>query len=221
VEIKNFRCIGQVEIEFDNVTTFIGPNGAGKSTVLRAVNWFFNGEKSELLEADVYDGAQPDNRKIEVKVEFCNLTPNDRQALGAKYVPPDVDTFTAWRTWEDGVDKFTGKARALPQFEVVREAEGAATKKAALRRIRDEWDGPELPLWTSAAATADAMDDWERQHPHLLAESRVSDTHFFGFQGRNKLSGFLTSCLSRRICAQLRKSPMGARRLSVESWRRP
>ena len=32
------------------------------------------------------------------------------------------------------------------------------------------------------------MDNWERQHPELLADAEVSDTHFFGFNSRGKLS---------------------------------
>jgi putative ATP-dependent endonuclease of OLD family len=53
VEIKNFRCLRHVNIEFDSVTTLIGPNGGGKSYVLRALDWFFNGDKSALSEDDV------------------------------------------------------------------------------------------------------------------------------------------------------------------------
>jgi hypothetical protein len=45
---------------------------------------------------------------VEVKVTFCDLTPTDREALGSKYAPPQANRFTAWRTYESGVDKFTG-----------------------------------------------------------------------------------------------------------------
>jgi putative ATP-dependent endonuclease of OLD family len=116
VEIKNFRCLLHVEVKLDSVTTLIGPNGAGKSSILRALDWFFNGDKSSLSENDVYHGAPLKERKIEVKVVFSDLTDIDRRTLGAKYAPVAVETFTAWRTWEAGEDKFTGKAMAFPPF---------------------------------------------------------------------------------------------------------
>lgn len=34
--IKNHRCLRDVDIRFDDITTFIGPNGMGKSATLRA-----------------------------------------------------------------------------------------------------------------------------------------------------------------------------------------
>lgn len=30
VAIKNYRCLRDVDIRFDGITTFIGPNGVGK-----------------------------------------------------------------------------------------------------------------------------------------------------------------------------------------------
>ncbi|PPF42877.1 hypothetical protein C5B85_14975 [Pseudoclavibacter sp. AY1F1] len=36
IGVKNFRCIEEATIDFNEITSFIGPNGAGKSTVLRA-----------------------------------------------------------------------------------------------------------------------------------------------------------------------------------------
>lgn len=69
VNIKNFRTLKDVTIEFDSVTIFIGPNGTGKSTVLRGLDWFFNGSKNgDLTETDCSFGATDEN--IEVQVTF-------------------------------------------------------------------------------------------------------------------------------------------------------
>ncbi|MGW6978834.1 AAA family ATPase [Streptomyces sp. NPDC054932] len=46
VRIENFCCLYKVDIAFEEITSFIGPTGVVKSTVLRALDWFFNGEKS-------------------------------------------------------------------------------------------------------------------------------------------------------------------------------
>jgi len=119
VEIENFRSIRQLNCEFDAVTSFIGPNGGGKSNILRALDWFFNGDKNCLTPDDLHRGSQGDtNPRIRVRVDFDQLTEDDREALGPRYCPNGGhDRFTAWRTWQDGVDKITGRALAYPAFE--------------------------------------------------------------------------------------------------------
>lgn len=188
-QITNFRCLQKVDLSFDHVTTFIGPNGGGKSSILRALDWFFNGDRADLTEADVYAGAHPSDQRIRVQVIFDHLTDRDREALGPKYAPSTVDTFTAWRTWDAGNDKITGKALAFKPFEAVRGAQGASAKRQALASAALAYPDLDLPRWQSIEATAAAMDAWERSHPEHLEEAEVSDTHFFGFYGQGKLSG--------------------------------
>ena len=91
VAIRNYRCLRDVDIRFDDITTFIGPNGVGKSAVLRALEWFFNGPPGGrgLTEDDVWAGAE--RKQISVGVEFSDLTDTDRNALG-KYAAGDVQT---------------------------------------------------------------------------------------------------------------------------------
>jgi putative ATP-dependent endonuclease of OLD family len=48
-----------------------------------------------------------------------------------------------------------------------------------------------------------ALDAWEADHPELLDDAEVSDTHFFGFQGNGKLSGIFDFVL---VAADLRAS---------------
>src|SRR5690242_9358147 len=55
VRIENFCCLRSLDVSFDSITSLIGPTGVGKSTVLRALDWFFNGEKGGVLsEEDVH-----------------------------------------------------------------------------------------------------------------------------------------------------------------------
>lgn len=192
VTIQNFRSIRDLTCDFDDVTSLIGPNGAGKSNVLRALNWFFNGTKDELTDADIHRGAFEPGKSdpsIRVRVDFDELSEADRQALGPRYCPDgeDVATFTAWRTWESGSDKITGKAFAFQPFERIRALGSATEKRAAYNELRSERPELELPAWSSASATGQAMDSWERQHPEELIEAEVSDTHFFGIGGQGKL----------------------------------
>lgn len=188
VGIENFRSIKYLSCDFDAVTSLIGPNGAGKSNILRALDWFFNGDKNGISTSDVHLGAVESGR-IRVSVSFDSLTDEDRDALGPRYCPDgSTSTFTAWRTWVDGVDKITGRAYAYPAFEEVRRGGTASEKRAAYTEVRSAEAELALPAWSSVAAAEAAMDAWERAHPSLLSEAEVSDTHFFGIHGQGKLS---------------------------------
>lgn len=186
VAIENFRSIQSLECDFAEVTSLIGPNGAGKSSILRALDWFFNGDKSWLTDMDRH-AASP-GQPIRVRVDFDSLTADDRLALGAKYAPDGVDTLTVWRTWSDGEDKITGKALAFVKFEEVRSASTATEKRARYNELRSSDVSLSLPSASSAAAVDAAMDAWERAHPERLTPAEVSESHFFGFNGRGKLS---------------------------------
>ncbi|MFF6947485.1 AAA family ATPase [Streptomyces iakyrus] len=67
VRIENFCCLRSLDVSFDSITSLIGPTGVGKSTVLRALDWFFNGEKGGILsEEDVHSAAAMKRIRVEV-----------------------------------------------------------------------------------------------------------------------------------------------------------
>jgi len=47
LEIKNYRNLADIVIDFKNLTILIGKNDAGKSNIIKALDLFFNGESSE------------------------------------------------------------------------------------------------------------------------------------------------------------------------------
>lgn len=202
VKITNFRCLQDVDVDMDSLTTFIGPNGSGKSTVLRALDWFFNGDP-KLTDDDVYSGADPSDRRIRVEVTFTDLSDTDREVLGQKYAPPGSMSFTGWRTWLDGHDKMTGRARSFPPFETIREATGVKGKKPLWVALLDANPDLGLPKWSSLEAAEQEMTMWEQAHPELLEDTESGDTHLFGFNGQNKLSGLFDYVL---VTADLRAS---------------
>lgn len=193
--IKNFRALSDVEIGFDDVTTFLGPNGSGKSSILYALDWFFNGG---VLTKEDLTGGEGEDAEISVRVEFDRLTDRDREALGTRYADPTTTSFSAWRVWRSGTEKITAKALAFEPFEKVREASGVSAKKEALFEAALQHPDLGIPKWgSSIAATDAAMSDWERAHPEELKPAWVSDTHFFGFNGQAKLSGLFDFALVR------------------------
>lgn len=201
VRIRNFRCLEDVHVDMETLTSFVGPNGAGKSTVLRALDWFFNGEP-QLTDDDVYSGAVED-RRISVEVVFTSLTTQDQKKLGSKYAPPGSTSFTAWRIWDEGNDKMTARARSFPAFEEIRGLKAAGDKKASWQKLIESGEVPGLPKWTNRDDAEPAMALWESDNPDRLEATETGVTHLFGFNGQNKLSGLFDYVL---VAADLRAS---------------
>lgn len=190
IRIQNFRCLEDLEIEFDAVTTFIGPNGTGKSTILRALDWFFNSQSqktSTLTDDDCTFGSG--TKKITIEVEFSDLTPEDRQELG-HYAPAGSDTFIAWKyREEDGREKMTGNAKAYEPFDAIRSAANATAMKVAYRTLRDGDTTLGLPVANNKDAINDALIAWELANPAALTDSQQEVTNFFGFNSQAKMAG--------------------------------
>ncbi|MNF42293.1 chromosome segregation protein [compost metagenome] len=202
VRIKNFRALKDVAIPFDSVTTFIGPNGAGKSTVLRALDWFFNGKPGSLTEKDCSFGAS--DQDIEVQVTFSDLTEKDREALG-KYAPEGVSTFTAWkRRSPDGTDMLSANAKGFPDFNEIKAATNATTKKELYAALLTSAPDLALPAAKTGPAIESAMTAWEASHTAQLVDLPESlQTNFFGFNSGGKMSGLFDFVL---VTADLRAS---------------
>ena len=188
VRIKNFRALKDVTIPFDSVTTFIGPNGAGKSTVLRSLDWFFNGKPGQLTETDCSFGTTDED--IEVQVTFNDLSERDREELG-KYAPDGVDTFTAWkRRSPDGSDVLSANAKSFPEFNAIKAAKNATTKKEEYVKLRNNRPDLDLPAASTGAAVDQAVTAWESTHTERLVDApEALLTNFFGFNSGGKMSG--------------------------------
>lgn len=202
IRVKNFRMLRDVTIPFDSVTTFIGPNGTGKSTILRALDWFFNGNPGPLTEKDCSFGATDDD--IEVQVTFFDLTEKDRNELG-KYAPAGVATFTAWKSRKpDGVEILSANSKSYSPFNIVRSRGSAADKKAAYNELRTADASLGLPAWSNVDAASQAMTAWEADHTDRLDEApEALQTNFFGFNSGGKMSGLFDFVL---VTADLRAS---------------
>jgi len=161
----------------------------GKSSVLRALDWYFNGGKSgDLTEEDVCVGAG--HRRIEVEVEFGNLTEDDRAVLGDSLVLGDTTDAHAiiGRSWEAGSASYWAHGRACPLFADIRAAESARERIQRYKQFRVEHQDFELPAANSAAAVEQELRSWESMHPDQLVMERLPRPDLFGVGGETQLS---------------------------------
>jgi hypothetical protein len=188
VRVQGFRCLEDLDIAFDDVTTLIGPNGVGKSSFLRALDWFFNGTPATGPSvADLHPAAM--DKRIRVEVEFVDLTATDRAKLGS-YAPPGIERVLLWRTWTDDTDVFSGNARAYGPFGEIRATPGAMQKRTLYNELREARPDLGLPTASSAPQVESALQAWESEHPDQLTDAEISTTtRFFGFLGDAKLGG--------------------------------
>jgi putative ATP-dependent endonuclease of the OLD family len=181
--IQGYRSIADLTIGFDALTAFVGSGGVGKSTVLNALDWFFHG--GDLTERDLHRPANATEpvADVAVAVTFSDLKDGDRAALG-RYV--DGNTTTLTRTWSEAdAEKLSGNALVLPEFEHVREADGAVELRNRYRELHEQ-RGEELDLPQPAGNREQVernMETWEREHP-AQCELRPQDArHLGGFTG--------------------------------------
>ncbi len=181
--IQGYRCIADMEVAFGNLTAFVGSGGVGKSTILNALDWFFHG--GNLAERDLHRpaNAQAPVADVSVAVTFSDLNDGDRVALN-RYVEGNTTTLT--RTWsEGGAEKLSGNALVLPEFEHVREADGAMKLRRRYSELYEQrGDELELPEPASNREQVERnMETWERAHPDKC-ELRPQDArHLGGFTG--------------------------------------
>lgn len=225
--ITNFRCLETIEIGFDDVTTFIGPNGVGKSTVLRALDWFFNG--NALVPEDV-SATAPEGSPVAVEVCFTRLTTDDRAAISSLGLDDPGEEWSVTRRWRgEGGPVTVAGALSFTGFEEIRAAQGATPARRlynALREARPELD---LPTAANHAAVNTALRTWETQHPEELIEGEVQISHPFGFGETTVFSGLFDyvlvdadlraeeqavdnrgSLINRILAHQVDRGPVGA-----------
>ncbi len=72
VSLKNFRCYAdEINVDFQELTTFVGRNDIGKSSVLEALEIFFNNSLVSIDQSDA--NVHSDNDKVEITCEFTEL----------------------------------------------------------------------------------------------------------------------------------------------------
>ena len=115
VNIRNWRSIRNLDIDFVPLMIFVGPNNCGKSNVLSALNFFFlPSEKAE--EADICSAAEP-HEDVSVEVTFCDLSDQDRTTFKQYVLPGGLLKVTRLCRAEGGGKGEYHGHRSLPEEE--------------------------------------------------------------------------------------------------------
>jgi predicted ATP-dependent endonuclease of OLD family len=82
-EIRRFRALKSVSVDFDAVTCLLGENNSGKSAFLKAIELFFAGAP-KVTERDFNGGDCGED--IEITLKFVNLTPHEQELFQANLI---------------------------------------------------------------------------------------------------------------------------------------
>lgn len=184
--VKNFRALRDVTVNFEAHTVILGGNGAGKSTILRAIDKFYS--PSNAIELDDFHARNTES-PIEISLTFNSFSPDELDRFGERVVDGEM---TVVRVYEAAGGRsngrYYGSTLQHPRFASIREANGASDKRTAFNDLRRE----DPSFGFSAVTRADEIEPqllaWEAAHREDCVWRR-DDGQFFGFSnvGRGNL----------------------------------
>lgn len=194
IQVRNYRCLRNMDVTLDDYTVLVGANGAGKSALLYALDWFFNGgtlTPEDIFHRDKSNSAISDDDigelLIEVEVHFTDLNNADRQVLGM-YARGEVARFRP--SWSpDQGEKIIGNALQGPGFAEVRAQPPPDDMKEAYLLLRE--NVTDLPPATPMTKIKESLDDWEADpanQSRLVNVDSADATHLFGIAGEHVLA---------------------------------
>ena len=106
-EVRNFKAIESIVVEWDDLLVLIGENNCGKSAFLSALNWFLSG--SAIKDPSLFRRHETDSANaIELIGHFDQLTPSEQQQVavqGRMHSGEWVLKKRFWREAGDGADR--------------------------------------------------------------------------------------------------------------------
>ena len=167
VEIKGFRALKSVSMDFDSVTCLLGENNSGKSAFLKAIDLFFAGAP-KVTERDFNGGDYRED--IEITINFVNLTPYERELFQSNVIDGALvvtRTLSLSRSEQHG--RFSVDTRANPAFAECRNESGKSAKRDLYKTIQEQFG---LPNVKNAEEIEGKLAEWEAAHPEALERVR-------------------------------------------------
>lgn len=188
VKVKGYRCLADIDLDFNDFTAFIGSNGTGKSSVLYTLNWFFNGGTVKVDDLHCANGSSSKSQEASVEVAFGDLNDQDRVVL-ERYGHGATARFR--RSWssETEEEKIIGNAMQGPGFSKVRASTRVADMRHLYNVLRERF--PKLRAVQTRDEIIQELVSWEDrpENAELLEEVPNDDaTHMFGIAGGHALA---------------------------------
>jgi predicted ATP-dependent endonuclease of OLD family len=188
ISIKNYRCLKDVTIPFDDLTVVVGRNGVGKSCLLNILGLFY--KTSITIKKDDYYNGNTDE-PISIVVEFSNLSAQEKK-LFEHYVNGDqlvVEKTIAYSDFKI-LQKYYGTQYMNPDFEGFRNAAGQEMRKE-YKKIREKEEYKNFPEYSNEGSAIAFLQEWELANKAKCKPVRADD-QFFGFQnvGKHRLEKY-------------------------------
>jgi len=190
VHIKNFRCLKDTNIPFDELTVLVGSNGTGKSCVLQALNLFYNTTLA-VDEEDYYDNDT--SEEITITLRFNNLTPLEKKEFNA-YLEGDelsIENVIQYSPTSKPTQKYHGTRYQNLEFAGFRRASGTSALRKEYASLLEQDKYSDFPAYTNKANAEATLEHWELQNRDQCQRVR-DDGQFFGFQnvGTHKMEKY-------------------------------
>lgn len=183
MKVKNFRCLTDADIRFDQLTIFMGRNGSGKSSVLNALRIFFEPDASVSTE-DFFNGDL--SVPIEIEVQLNDFTLEEKKDLSC-YIQDGKMTVLKRITWntesKHPVIEYFSFLKQIPEFAKIRQLKTAKEKSDEYKILREKFQ--ELEKYKNLTQMEEQMRTYEQNHPAILRA-------FFIHSKSSLLLGFLS-----------------------------
>ncbi|MCW4024948.1 MAG: ATP-dependent endonuclease [Candidatus Bathyarchaeota archaeon] len=188
ISVKNYRCLKDVTIPFDDLTVLVGRNGVGKSCLLNILGLFYKTSIS-IRKEDYY--CNNTNEPISIIVEFSNLSTQEKK-LFEHYVNGDqlvVEKTIAYSEFKP-IQKYYGTSYENPDFEAFRKSSGQEMRKE-YKKIREKEEYTTFPEYSNEGSAIAVLQEWESANKVKCKPVRADD-QFFGFQnvGKHRLEKY-------------------------------
>ena len=181
VQIKNFRCIKNLRVEFANLTAFLGRNGSGKSTTLHALNAFYK-IKADISADDFFNGDT--SLPIAITVSFRDLGPEELIEFHP-FIYNDALAVTKVIQFRESEleQKYYAAKLQVPIIAELRKERTLGTRRDRWNQLIEEGElfgiSEKAPSKLTVADLEKLMNTYEELHPELM-ELIPEEVQFFG-----------------------------------------
>lgn len=173
VEIRNFRSLLNVDLDFDDLTAILGRNGSGKSSILKALDVFY--DISYLATPFDYFGKDT-NQEIKISITYSDLYADELKEFDAYIVDGKLSVS---KIITSGGAKYFGASRQIPEFYEARKLPAVQKRTFMNDLVKAAKFAGFGQTATSGEQAEQLMAEYEAAHPELTHPYEKAQ-QFFG-----------------------------------------